>query len=187
MLRLLILATCTISLSCQALTLEQKIPELIIDNKGQIVMADKDKFAYQAWDSNKLESKRWLIQHISPLPSISTLNVEIPRYLNSIDTPNDNCRTITIINNDEAMWGTKGIIKSQLKQSLKLNPRCNIIVDSEGVAKERWQLKDKSYYVAVIDEQQKVLFLQEGKLSDEQINQVMRLLGVPEKSVSQSQ
>lgn len=184
MLRFFILIAIIASTHAQALTLDKKLPSLTIKNKGMLTLNDK-KFSYQPWDSNNLKPKRWLIQHIAPLPIVSEYNVRISELLNAIDVPKNNCRTITIINVDEAIWGTRPFIYSKLKKSLKLNPKCQIVADAEGTARQQWQLKKKGNYVAVIDEQQHVLFLQEGKLSDKQITTVMSLLGVYEQSVSQ--
>lgn len=174
-----------LSFNAQAFHIGKELPSLVIDNKG-IITLEEESFGYQPWKSQELAPKRWLIQHISPLPVISELNVRVPKYLNTIDTPKGQCRTVTIINTDEAIWGTKHIIHSKLKKSLKLNPQCHIIVDAKGTAQKQWQLKKKSYSIAVIDEQQRVLFAHDGEISDEQFTKVLTLLGVPEESASPS-
>ena len=85
-------------------------------------------------------------------------------------------QTTTIINAEDAIFGTGPFVKSSAEKGKKNNPHSQVILDQTGQVKKDWGLQPKESLIVVLDKSGKVKFAHEGKLSEQQMNQVIELV-----------
>ena len=90
--------------------------------------------------------------------------------------PADDYQTTTIINQDDAIWGTGSFVKSSAQDSKTDFPWSSMVLDENGVVADSWDLKSESSAIIVQDKQGKILFVKEGVLTAEEIQQVLKLI-----------
>ena len=84
-------------------------------------------------------------------------------------------QTTTIINSDDAVVGTGLFVKSSAENGKKENPHSQVVLDDKSSVKNAWGLKGKESAIIVLDKNGKVKFVKEGKLSNDEIQQVISL------------
>ncbi|OAN18978.1 hypothetical protein A3K86_00955 [Photobacterium jeanii] len=161
--------------SAHNLTVGQPVPMVEVQDKGEIVL-NQDKVAYQAWSSDQLPGKVRVIQAIAGRSAAKEMNAPMIDAIKAANLPNDKYQTTTIINQDDAIWGTGGFVKSSAEDSKREFSWSSMVLDANGSVQQAWDLQTENSMIALLDPQGKVLFVQEGKLSDQQVKQVMSLI-----------
>ena len=90
--------------------------------------------------------------------------------LESESFSSDDINVISIINKDEALWGTKGFVTAKVEEKQRRYPAAVFVLDEKGKAKSTWKLKE-SVGVIVLDKAGKIVKLNDGALKGEQINE----------------
>ncbi|WP_340621791.1 YtfJ family protein [Xenorhabdus siamensis] len=171
----LILSLASISAFAHNITVEKPVPVVIITDKGELLLND-NKFSYQEWSSAELPGKVRTIQHIAGRSSAKEMNDPLIQALKAANLPKDQYQTTSIVNTDDAIFGTSAFVRSSLEDSKKEFPWSQFIVDSHGVAKTAWGLEPKSSAIIVLDKNGNVKFVKDGKLSHEEIVHVLALI-----------
>ncbi|MEX0445053.1 YtfJ family protein [Xenorhabdus sp. SGI246] len=171
----LILGLASISAFAHNITVEKPVPVVIVTDKGELLLND-NKFSYQKWNSAELPGKVRTIQHIAGRSSAKEMNDPLIQALKAADLPKDQYQTTSIVNTDDAIFGTSAFVRSSLEDSKKEFPWSQFIVDSHGVVKKEWGLEPKSSAIIVLDKHGKVKFVKDGKLSPEEITHVLALI-----------
>lgn len=175
----------------QAVQVGEKLPPVVIENKGQMVIeydvvdgvmnykAGTD-IQYKMFKSDASSGKIRTIYHLAARSGVDAVNdpyiealiaAKLPETL-----PDSPYKTITILNADDALWGTAGIAKGQLEDSQKATGYASYVLDAKGVALKTWQLNKKGSAVIVLDRDDTVLFFKDGKLSDDDIASAVALI-----------
>jgi YtfJ family uncharacterized protein len=157
------------------LTLNQPVPAVTVTDKGELLLND-NKFSYQKWSSTELPGKVRTIQHIAGRSSAKEMNDPLIQALKAADLPHDNYQTTSIVNTDDAIFGTSAFVRSSIESSKKEFPWSQFIVDSNGVVKAAWELKPDSSAIIVLDKNGNVKFVKDGKLTNEEVTQVLSLI-----------
>lgn len=156
------------------------LPSINFDNPGRMVITKGNDYQFVNWSSSKLAGKKWVIQYLSPRPNVGAENTHLNNALAKHEKAHEFCNTVSIINLDEALWGTQSIAKSRMAGGLKLNKKCIIVADDESKGLKKWSLKKKSNSTFVIDENAHVIFFHHGKLSDKHVEKIIGLIvGIP--------
>ncbi len=87
--------------------------------------------------------------------------------------PDSPCKVITIINTDDAIWGTSQIAMKKFMKIQQKFPYYLHIVDEKGVAQNNWSLQKKNSAVIITDKNGSVVFFKEGKLSNIEIEDAL--------------
>ncbi len=95
-----------------------QVPLVNISDKGELVLKEKE-ISYQPWQSKVLTGKVFLIQHIAGRSSAKELNAPMIEAIKAAKLPHDKYQTVTIINSNDAIWGTSGFVKSSAEDSKK--------------------------------------------------------------------
>ncbi|USD64984.1 YtfJ family protein [Vibrio sp. SCSIO 43136] len=171
---LLALMMCTLPSMTMAhnLTVGETIPAASVAKHGEL-MLEGDKIAYQAWDSANLTGKVRVVQAIAGRKSAKKLNAPLIDAIIAAELPNDKYQTTTVINQDDAMWGTSSFVKSSAEDSKKEFNWSSIVLDKDGTAFKAWELAEESSAIFVVDQQGTVLFAKEGALTEAEISQVL--------------
>jgi len=157
------------------ITLGQTVPTVNVDSHGEIIIQGDDA-SYQTWTSQDLVGKVRVIQAIAGRSSAKEMNAPLMAAITAAKFPSDSYQTTSIINQDDAIWGTGSFVKSSAEDSKKEFPWSSMVLDEEGNVAKAWQLAEESSAIIVQDKQGKVLFVKEGALSDSDIQQVLGLI-----------
>ncbi len=171
----LTLALCSTPLLAHNLTMGNAVPSVDVPEYGEIVI-DKDSTAYVFWNTDKMLGKVRVIQAIAGRSSSKEMNAPLMSAITAAKFSEDNYQTTTIINQDDAMWGTGSFVKSSAESSKEEFPWSSMVLDANGEVAKAWELKEESSAIIVQDKQGKVLFVKEGSLSDSEIKQVIELI-----------
>lgn len=157
------------------ITVGKKLTSLSVDNKGEILLT-ADKISYQAWHTDSMSGKVQVFQYLAARMGIDEINKPFTDALESQMFAPDKFAVTTLINVDDALWGTSALINGELKKNKKKHPAAVMVADQEGLGLKQWGLKKKGAAVAVIDKTGTVLFFKEGALSDEEIKANLALI-----------
>ncbi|PHM37365.1 YtfJ family protein [Xenorhabdus innexi] len=177
----LILSLTSITAFAHNITVGQPVPAVIIADKGELLL-NNGKFSYQQWSSAELPGKVRTIQHIAGRSSAKEMNDPLIQALKAADLPKDKYQTTSIVNTDDAIFGTSAFVRSSLEDSKKEFPWSQFIVDSDGVAQKAWGLEPKSSAIIVLDKNGIVQFVKDGKLNNEDIQHILALIKEEVKS-----
>ena len=117
-----------------------------------------------------------MIQAIAGRSSAKAMNADLMTAITAADFPDDQYQTTTIINQDDAMWGTGSFVKSSAEDSKKEFSWSSMVLDAKGSVHKSWQLAAENSAIIVLDKNSQVLFVKEGKLTEQEINQALELI-----------
>jgi YtfJ family uncharacterized protein len=92
------------------------------------------------------------------------------------DIPQGAFLSTTILNLDEAMWGTSALVVSELKSNKKEFPNAVLVADEDGVGLSKWQLESENSAVIVTDPQGVVRYFKQGAMSAAEIESTVALV-----------
>lgn len=162
---------------CQAqVVVGESVPALEINEPGELILEDKENITYQPWSTDVLVAKVHVVQYLAGRLRVKNMNKPFTDALEAEDFPAEHLYTTTIINLDDTMFGTSGIVNSQLKSNKIKYWFTSIVADREGDGAKAWQLQPKSSAIIVLSPTSEVLFFKDGKLSDTEIAEVITLI-----------
>ncbi|MGF1758001.1 YtfJ family protein [Photobacterium sagamiensis] len=153
----------------------QTVPNVTVSDQGEIMLTG-DKVIYQPWESTQLTGKVRVIQAIAGRSSAKEMNAEIIEAIKAANLSAEIYQTTTIINQDDSIWGTGGLVKSSAEDSKQEFSWSSMVVDADGTVRSAWQLQEESSTIIVLNKTGQVLFVQEGKLTPQEIDQAMELV-----------
>lgn len=124
------------------LEVNQQVPPVGIADRGELTL-NKDEFSYKNWNSAQLAGKVRVLLHIAGRTSAKEKNATLIEAIKSAKLPHDRYQTTTIVNTDDAIPGSGMFVRSSIESNKKLYPWSQFIVDSNGVARNAWQLKEE--------------------------------------------
>ena len=153
----------------------QPLPELSIDERGELLITDEDKFAFQAWQAPMQADKVHVLQYIAGTRKARSQTQAFTDRLEE-SLPKGSYQFTTVINLDDAMWGTSGFVVGEVKSSKRKYPDSTIVLDEDGTGLQAWQLQKKSSAIVVIDTNGTVLYLKQGTMSEDEIEATVELI-----------
>lgn len=153
----------------------QSVPNVDVTSHGEIVLQGEDT-AFQAWSTQSMLGKVRVIQAIAGRSSAKEMNAPLMAAITAAKFPEQNYQTTSIINQDDSIWGTGSFVKSSAQDSKKEFPWSSMVLDEEGSVANAWDLASESSAIIVQDKQGKVLFVKEGTLNEQEIQQVLTLV-----------
>jgi len=152
--------------------LGQPVPSVTVASHGEVVL-NGDDVSYAQWASENMTGKVRVIQAIAGRKSAKKMNAPLMAAITAAKFSPDHYQTTTIINQDDAMWGTGSFVKSSAEDSKQEFSWSSIVVDEDGNVAKAWQLEEESSAIIVQDKQGTVLFAKEGALSEQDIADVL--------------
>jgi hypothetical protein len=147
--------------------------------KGRMVLASK-AVGRRPWTLAETEGRVRTVYHLAARMGIDELNKPFIDALIAANLPEHSpdgaYKTITVLNLDDALWGTTGLGRSRLEDSQRDFPHALHVLDEKGVARAAWGLKAKSTAVIVLDRDGTVLFAKEGRLSADEIARAVGII-----------
>jgi YtfJ family uncharacterized protein len=151
-----------------------RLPDLGIAEKGELVL-NGDEVGYRAWDYPQQPGKVHVLQYMAATRSASNINMPFTDRVKT-DLPQGAFLSTTILNLDEAMWGTAGLVVSELKSNKKEFPNAVLVADEDGIGLKTWQLEKDSSAVIVTDPQGVVRYFKQGAMSAAEIESTLALV-----------
>ncbi|MCY9873125.1 YtfJ family protein [Vibrio barjaei] len=146
-----------------------------VKDHGELIL-NNDAITYQAWSSNDMLGKVRVIQAIAGRSSSKEMNAPLMKAITDAKFPEDSYQTTTIINQDDAMWGTSSFVKSSAEDSKQEFPWSSMVLDKHGLVANAWQLKEDNSAIIVQDKQGKILYVKEGALTDSEVQGVLTMI-----------
>lgn len=151
-----------------------RLPDLGIAEKGELVL-DGDEVGYRAWTYPQQPGKVHVLQYMAATRSASNINKPFTDKMKTA-LPQGAFLSTTILNLDEAMWGTSGFVVSELESNKREFPNAVLVADEGGVGLSKWQLEKENSAVIVTDPQGVVRFFKQGAMSAEEIESTLALV-----------
>ena len=172
---LLFLATPTFVFAGK-LEVGKPLPEVAVEDNGQIYFKTKDQLAYKPWSSKEVTGKVRSIYHLAASLSASKINEAYTDELDKLKLPVDKFQTLTILNLDDAMLGTGPFVRSESEKNQRKYATTWFLLDADGKVRDAWGLTPDSSAVILVDQEGKVLMFKDGKLSPEEIKQFLETI-----------
>lgn len=153
----------------------EQAPKIEVADKGELFI-DGDKIVYKAWDSEQLVGKTRVLHIIAGRSSAKKLNAPLMDAITAAKFPEDKYQTTTIVNQDDAMWGTGSFVKSSLEDSKRESYWSSMVLDADGSVAKAWDLQAENSFIAVQDATGTILWMKEGALEEPEIKQVLTLV-----------
>jgi len=169
------------SLSSHAeISVGKPLPALQINEDGELLLSN-DKFSFAAWDSSVIggdgsKPRVHTLQYVAGRQNASDLNKPFTDTLAELKFPLEKHLVTTIVNLDDALWGTSGFVRAELENKKRLYKQSSIVADKEGDGQKTWELSKKNSAIAIVSSRGNVLFFKEGALSAKEIDTVLAII-----------
>jgi len=157
-----------------ALEIGEPLPILEIDSRGELLLTD-DKYSYQAWQVSSEMGKPQVIQYLAGRKSARDQSKPFTDRLEQ-DLPPGSVHVTTVINLDDAMWGTSGFVVSEVKSSKRKYPMSTIVLDEDGLGLQTWQLQKGGANILVLSANGTVLYMKQGAMSEGEIESTLEMI-----------
>jgi YtfJ family uncharacterized protein len=152
-----------------------KMADLSIADKGELVLSG-DNVDYRTWSYPQQPGKVHVLQYMAATRAASKINKPFTDKMSS-DLPKGGVYlSTTILNLDEAMWGTSGMVVSELASKKQEFPDAIMVADAEGTGLEKWQLEKETSAIIVTDAQGVVRYFKQGAMSAAEIDSTLALI-----------
>jgi uncharacterized protein len=151
-----------------------RLPDLSIDDKGELILSGDD-VNYRSWSYPQQPGKVHIVQYMAATKSAGDMNKAFRDRFDT-DLPKNSFRTTTILNLDDALWGTGGFVIGELKSNKRKFPEAVMVVDEEGAGVKQWQLQNDTAAVVILDSQGTVRYVKQGKMSAAEIESTLELI-----------
>ncbi|PSJ42395.1 YtfJ family protein [Zobellella endophytica] len=158
--------------SAHKLQFNQPLPPVSVSDRGELIL-DGERLGERIWGVNELPGKVRVIQHIAGRGGAKELNAPLIEAIKAAGLPRDRYQTVTIINVDDAVFGTAPFVRGSAEGSKQEFPWSSIVLDEQGRVAQQWQLQPKNSAIIVLDREGLVRFAKEGALSPQEVEQVL--------------
>ncbi|WPC73799.1 YtfJ family protein [Vibrio porteresiae] len=171
----LLLAALPLFASAHTLSIGKPLPPVQVNQLGEIVLKQTNA-SFQTWSTEEMKGKVHIIQAIAGRSGAKAMNQPLMKAITRAEFDPNQYQTTTIINQDDAIWGTGSFVKSSAISGKEEFPWSSVVLDEQGKVAHQWQLKPESSAIIVQDKQGNVLFVKEGALSEHEIEVVIHLV-----------
>ncbi|MFJ5161005.1 YtfJ family protein [Pantoea sp. NPDC088449] len=161
--------------SAHAFKTGERVPAVGINDRGELLY-QQDKFSYKSWNSAQLSGKVRVILHIAGRSSAKEQNAALIEAIKAAHLPHDRYQTTTIVNTDDAIPGTGMFVRSSIESNKQQYPWSQFIVDSNGSARQAWQLEKGGSAIVILDNTAHVRYAKDGPLTQDEVQQAMKLI-----------
>ena len=173
---LLFIATCAIAGTAVAgsITVGGAVPPLKIDDRGEIILKGDD-VDYTPWDTGQLQGGVHVVQYIGATMGDKDKFKPLTDKIEQDFTPGSVTVT-TLINMDAALWGTGGLVASEIKKNKKAYPEAIIVLDEDGLGTSTWGLGEDGIALLIIDSEGVVRYVMQEGLDAQTLTEPLDLL-----------
>ncbi|MTD26190.1 YtfJ family protein [Erwinia sorbitola] len=150
----------------------QTVTPVSITDRGEQLLRN-GIFSYQPWNSSELAGKVRVVQYIAGRTSAKKENSLLVGAIKNAQFPGDRFQPTTIVNTDDSIPGTGYFVRKKIEKNQRRYPWAQFIIDSNGIGRKAWQLKEESSTILVLDKQGQVQWAKDGALTPQEVRQVM--------------
>ncbi|MEX1669541.1 YtfJ family protein [Zhongshania guokunii] len=162
--------------SSYAVEMGGTLPDVSIPTKGELLL-NKSKVTYKNWSSSSIQrGSPALIFHMAARMSSDKIIAPLRERLEKEDFTPGSFQSISVVNIDDALWGTSGLVSSEMEKNKRAHPEAILVADDGGRGLKAWQLKKGDVAVMLLDAKGEIRYLKEGSLSSDDINTIIGLL-----------
>ncbi|OGJ90717.1 MAG: hypothetical protein A2487_03980 [Candidatus Raymondbacteria bacterium RifOxyC12_full_50_8] len=125
------------------------------------------------WTSADIKGKVFTLYYVDP--DERDLNEPAYQALKAAKFPDSCAGSIAVINTG-ATWMPDYVLWKLITQKQKEYPKTIYVLDRKKVLVRKWGLADHSSVILAFDRQGKVLFLKNGKASDSEIQELLKVI-----------
>ncbi|MDH4040847.1 MAG: YtfJ family protein [Gammaproteobacteria bacterium] len=151
-----------------------RLPDLSIAERGELVISGDD-VDYRTWSYPQQPGKVHVLQYLAATRAASNINKPFTDRMKT-DLPKGSFLSTTILNLDEAVWGTAGLVVSELKSNKRDFPNAVLVADEDGAGLQQWQLEKESSAIIVTDPAGVVRYFKQGPMSAAEIDSTLELV-----------
>lgn len=171
---ILVAALATFPMIATGFDAGERLPDLSIADRGELVTKGDD-FGFDPWQYPQQPGKVHVLQYMAATTGASELNDPFIDRIKA-DFPDGTLLSTTVLNLDDALWGTSGFVISELEKNKKQYPLAVLVADEDGVGRKRWQLDEDSAAIIVTDPNGTVLFFKQGAMSSTEVESTIALI-----------
>jgi YtfJ family uncharacterized protein len=154
--------------------LNSTLPPLAIDDRGQLIL-DGDSISYAPWASDINPGKVHVLQYVAATRSASKAYSPFTDKLAEAFSPEE-FHVTTIINLDDAMWGTTGLVVSEVEDSKRKYPKSTLVLDENGAGIKGWDLTKKGFALAILDKQGSIVYFTQEPMADGDLENMVNMV-----------
>jgi len=158
-----------------ALELGEELPLLRIDDLGELRLEGEGR-SFSPWDSAGMRDQVQVLQYLAARISVRDLNKPFTDRLRDSGISLDRYHVTTIVNLDDALFGTRGFALNELEKTKRRYYRSTVVADSRGEGLLAWELAPRTSAIIILDTTGRIRFLHEGAMSARQIDDALALV-----------
>ena len=152
------------------------LPTLDVPSRGELVMLG-DKVSFSPWSSTSISTgSPALIFHMPARMSSDAAIAPLRARLEAGEYPTESFQSISVVNLDDALWGTSGLVAGELAKNKRAHPQAVLVADDAGRGLKAWQLKSRTIAVILLNAEGEITYLKEGELSQDDIDTIIAKL-----------
>ncbi|MBK0002977.1 YtfJ family protein [Erwinia sp. S38] len=153
----------------------QHVAPVGIADRGELVL-NGNEISYKKWNSSKLQGKVRVVHYIAGRRSAKKKNSILIKAIKAANFPGDQFQPTTIVNTDDEFLGTGLFVVGKVEKNQRHYPWAQFIIDSDGLGRKVWQLKEDSSTIVVLDREGRVQWAKDGALTPGEVLQVISLI-----------
>ncbi|WP_372781052.1 YtfJ family protein [Litorivivens sp.] len=166
------------SLQALALSAGQPLPELMIQDKGELTLDAQNDIVYVPWSTKNLDTKGevQIIQYMAARPSAEKQIRPFTDRLEEAGFPEELIHVTTVVNLDDVTFGMSSWALSELEKNKREYATSAMVADMKGHGLQLWNLTAKSSALIVLGSDGNILYLKDGKLNKKEIESTLKLI-----------
>ena len=162
--------------SALALEVGSTVPAFNINKPGELII-EGDKLNKAPWQSSAIGGGRPALVFYLPARASSEDDIDpLRQRLDKEDYEPGSFHSITVVNLDDALWGTSGFVESQVAKNKRAHPRATMVLDQKGKGRQVLKLPKKTTVVFLANAEGQVIDYREGALTEQAADEVITLL-----------
>lgn len=151
-----------------SLVVGEKLSPIRISDLGECVITG-DNTEFEPWNSDSMNGKVYIFEYLAARSGIDDIHRSFYEKIKVTDFPAATVGIIKVVNSNDAMWGTSGLVPAEIRKNKLQLPEDRLVIDAQGIGLKQWDLQKKNAAIAILDQQGRVLFFKEGSMTNDEI------------------
>ncbi|MBW2939400.1 YtfJ family protein [Zhongshania aquimaris] len=161
---------------CNAIEIGGTLPDFSVPTKGELII-DGSKIQHKPWSTQQItEGTPALVFHVAARMSSDAIIAPLKERLNAKDYEPGSFQSISVINLNDALWGTAGFVGSELEKNKREHPKAILVADDKGSGIAAWELQKGTVAFILVDSKGVIRYLKQGKLTQSDIDTIITML-----------